>query len=205
MKAFTFSLVARDPDGITRPLTGEISAPVAADDGTDEYVCSFTCPLTRGGGQFRSRYPEWAYSKAVSFVRFDMQGQGFEICDAEGNEADILPPMTDDQGNPCFAPAWFHGRCLHNGVQTDFTAEIQPPEPHRLGWGCAVEISHYGQLGPILSSWPEHAYELAFAFLRKMLDYHRQGSITDMNGVSLLIRAPVRPPRRLNLIRPDLD
>lgn len=31
MKAFTFSLVARYPDGATRPLTGEVGAPVAAD------------------------------------------------------------------------------------------------------------------------------------------------------------------------------
>lgn len=190
MRAFAFSLIARDPDGITRPLTGEISAPVAVNDGSDEYLCNFICPLTRGGGQFRSRYPEWVYSKAISFVRFDMQGQGFEIRDTEGKEADIMPPVTDAFGIPCFAPARFQGRCLHNGALTDFTAEVQPPEPHRLGWGCPVEISHYGRCGPILSSWPEHAYELAFAFLRRMLDYHGQGSLTDMTGAPLLIRAP---------------
>lgn len=191
MRGFAFSLVGRFPDGTTRPLIGEVGAPVVANDGSDDYLCTFVCPLNRGGGQFRSRYPEWAYSKAVSFVRFDMQGQGFEICDAEGNEADILPPMTDGHGIPCFAPARFQGCCLHNGALTEFTAQIHSPEPHRFGWGCAVEISHYGRLGPILSSWPEHAYELAFEFVRRMLCSYSQGQITDRNGAPLLIRAPV--------------
>lgn len=197
MKAFTFSLVARYPDGVTRPLTGEVGAPVAANDGTDEYLCSFSCPLIGGGGQFRSRYPEWTYATAVSFLRFNMEGQGFEVCDGEGNAADIAAPVTDDYGIPCFAPARFHGRCLHNGVLIDFTAEIQPPERHEHGgWGCAVELSHYGRLGPIQSGVPEHAYELAFKFLRQMVDYRGEGQLTDRNGAPLLIRAPVRPPRK---------
>lgn len=145
MRAFTFSLVARYPDGVTRPLTGEVGAPVAADDGTDDYLCSFSCPLTGGGGQFRSRYPEWAYSRAVSFIRFNIEGQGFEVLDADGNEAGIAPPVTDEFGIPCFAPARFLGRCLHNDVLTDFIAEVQPPEPTAQGdWGCVVDLSQYG-------------------------------------------------------------
>lgn len=102
----------------------------------------------------------------------------------------------DEFGIPCFAPARFRGCCLHDGVLIDFTAEVQPPEPTERGdWGCPVEISHYGQLGPILSSWPEHAYELAFAFLRQMVDDRGEGQLTDRNGAPLLIRAPVRPAR----------
>ena len=197
MRAFTFSLFARYPDGVTRPLTGEVGAPVAAQDGTDDYLCSFSCPLIGGAGQFRSRYPEWAYSRAVSFLRFNMEGQGFEVCDAAGKEADIAAPVADDFGIPCFAPARFHGRCLHDGALTDFTAEVQPPERTAQGdWGCAVALSHFGFRRPILSSWSEHAYELAFAFLRQMVDYRGEGQLTDRNGKPLLIRAPVRPARR---------
>jgi hypothetical protein len=197
MKAFTFSLTARYPDGVSRPLTGEVSAPAAADDGSDAYVCAFSCPLIGGGGQFRSRYPEWAYSKAVSFLRFNMEGLGFEPCDAAGNKADIAAPVQDEFGLPCFAPAWFLGRCLHNGVPVDFTATVQPPE--QLGpreWGCAVEISHLGRFGPVRSEWPEHAYELAFAVLRNMLDHRGEGQLTDRKGGPLIIRAPVHPPRK---------
>jgi hypothetical protein len=197
MKAFVFSLIARYPDGVSRPLTGQVDSPVAVGDGSDEYVCTFSCPLIGGSGQFRSRWPEWAYSKAVSFVRFNMHGLGFEPCDAAGNPADLAVPITDEFGIPCFAPARFLGRCLHHDVLVDFTAEIQPPE--QLGprdWGCAVELSHYGRLGPIRSEWPEHAYELAFAFLRNMVDPRGEGQLTDRNGGPLLIRAPVRPPRK---------
>jgi len=197
MRAFAFSLIARYPDGVTRPLTGEVGAPLAASDGTDDYLCNFTCPLGRGGGQFRSRYPKWAYSKAVSFVRFDMEGQGFEVQDAEGNESDIAAPVTDEFGIPCFAPARFLGRCMHNDAPTDFIAEVQPPERTAQGdWGCMVGLSQHGFRKPILSSWPEHAYELAFEFVRRMVNYYGEGPLTDRKGGSLLIRAPVRPARR---------
>lgn len=197
MKAFTFSLVARYPDGITRPLTGEVGTPVAANDGTDEYLCSFSCPLIGGGGEFRSRYPEWAYSKAAGFLRFNTHGLGFEVCDAEGNTAGVPVPVTDEFGIPCFAPARFLGRCLHNGTPTDFTAEVQPPGPADHGeWACRTRCSPYGFDNAIRSEWPEHAYELAFTFLRNVLDYRGEGKLTDRNGAPLLIRAPVRPPRK---------
>lgn len=197
MRAFTFSLTARYPDGVTRPLTGSVGAPVAADDGTEDYLCSFSCPLMGGGGQFRSVYPEWAYSKAASFLRFNMEGLGFEVCDAGGQAADLPVPVTDDYGIPCFAPARFLGRCLYNDALTDFTAEVQPPERTAQGdWGCVVELSLYGFRKPILSNWPEHAYELAFGFLRQMVDYRGEGQLTDRRGRPLLIRAPVRPARR---------
>jgi hypothetical protein len=197
MRAFSFSLIARYPDGVTRPLTGEVGAPVPASDGTDDYLCSFVCPLIGGGGQFRSRYPEWAYSRAVSFIRFDMEGRGFEVQDAKGNAAVLVAPVTDEFGIPCFAPARFRGRCLHDDVLTDFTAEVQPPERTAQGdWGCLVELSQYGFRNPILAGSPEHAYELAFAFLRQMTDYRGEGQLTDRKGSPLLIRAPVRPSRR---------
>lgn len=195
MKPFTFSLFARYPDGARLPLTGHVGAPVADETGTYTYTCAFDCPLTGGGGQFRSAYPEWTYSKAVSFLRFGFEGRGFEVCDAQGNAADIAVPVTDEFGIPCFAPARFHGHCLHQDVLTDFTAEVQPPEPNAWGWGCAVELSHYGRLGPIQSEWPEHAYELAFECLRRMVNDRGEGQLTDRAGAPLLIRAPVRSPR----------
>ncbi|MEK9968892.1 MAG: hypothetical protein VW600_07135 [Ferrovibrio sp.] len=192
MKAFTFALVARYPDGVSRPLTGGVGAPVAADDGSDEYVCAFSCPLIGGGGQFRSVYPEWAYSKAVSFVRFNMYGLAFEPVDAAGNRADLAVPLTDASGNPCFAPAHFLGRCLHNGVLVDFTAEVQSPEPADHGeWTCRTRCSLYDFDHPVRSVSPEHAYELAFAFLRNIIDPLGEGQLTDRTGAPLLIRAPV--------------
>lgn len=197
MKSFAFSLVARYTDGVTLPLTGHVSAPVA--DDTDHYTCSFDCPLLGGGGQFRSRYPEWAYSKAVLWLRFNMEGLGFEIRDGAGRKAEIAAPVMDDFGIPCFAPARFHGRALHKGALAEFTAEVQPPEPDpRGGWGCPVRCSLYGgRLGPIHSDWPEHAYELSFALLRNLLGGNLRDEVppVDISGAPLLIRAPVRPPR----------
>jgi hypothetical protein len=197
MRAFTFSLFARHPDGSLHPLTGAVGAPVAANDGTNDYLCSFACPLTKGGGQTRSPLPEWAYSKAVSFLRFSIDLTGMAICDASGADADIAVPVTDEFGIPCFPAARFHGSAIRDGRLVDFTAEVQPPELRHDGlWGCAIKSIDFDLPGPILSSWPEHAYELAFDFIRRMIGYRSEGQSVDRSGKPLLIRAPVRPPRR---------
>lgn len=189
MRAFTLNLFARYPDGVVAPLKGHMYAPVS--DGADAYVCAFDCPLLGGGGQFRSAYPEWAYAQAVSWLRFGFEGAGFIICDAEGRKADIAAPVTDEYGMPCFAPARFRGCVLHTGVLTGFTAAVMPPErDERDLWDCAVMYSPCGALGPVRSEWPEHAYRLAFAFLRNLIDYRGEGKPVAMNGTPLLIRAP---------------
>lgn len=195
MRTFTFNLFARHPDGIVAPLKGHVAAPVG--DGTDAYICAFDCPLLGGGGQFRSRYPEWAYAQAVSWLRFGFEGQGFDVCDADGGKADIAAPVTDEYGIPCFAPARFRGRVLHKGVLTEFTAAVNPPERDTDGlWACAVTYSPYGVIGPVRSDWPEHAYEMAFTLLRNLIDYRGEGKPVAMNGTPLTICARVRLPRR---------
>jgi hypothetical protein len=195
MHAFTFSLFARYPDSIVTPLKGCVDAPIS--DGGEFYTCALDCPLVGGGGQFRSRYPEWAYAQALSWLRMSFEGQGFEVCGPEGRVADIAAPVTDEYGIPCFAPARFRGRVLHGGELIRFSATVRPPERNADGlWACAVNYSPYGELGPVRSHWPEHAYQLAFAFLRNLVDYRGEGKPVGMNGAPLVIHAPVRPPRR---------
>ena len=189
MKGFALNLNARYTDGVVLPLRGKVDAPLY--DG-EQYVCAFECPLIGGGGTFRSSYPEWAYSKAALWLRFNLEGQGFEICDA-GHTTDIPVPVVDEAGMPCFPSAQFRGRVLHKGVLTDFTAEVHSPQPDpRGGWGSLVACSLYeGRLGPIHSDWPEHAYELAFTFVRNMLDYRGECRPVGYDGVPLIFRAPV--------------
>lgn len=190
MRPFTFHLDARYPDGVVAPLKGHVAAPVC--DGADAYLCAFDCPLLGGGGQFRSRYPEWAYAEAVSWLRFGCEGAGFIVCDTEGRKADIAAPVTDEYGIPCFPPAHFRGRALHKGALIRFNAAIRPPERDERGeWVCAVACSPYGELGPIRSGWPEHAYQLAFAFLRSLIDYRGEGKPVAMDGTPLTICAPL--------------
>ena len=129
-------------------------------------------------------------------MRFSIELTGLTLCDEAGNDADIAVPVTDEFGIPCFAPARFRGHVLRDGQITDFTAGVRPPEPAANGcWGCKIESSDFDLFGPILSSWPEHAYEMAFRFIRQMLAYRGEGSPVDSNGAPLLIRAPVRSPR----------
>lgn len=154
MRAFAFHLFARDPDGVSVPLKGHVGAPVS------------------NGGD-----PEWAYAQAVSWLRFGFEGASFLVCNDEGRLTDIAAPVTDEYDIPCFAPARFRGRVLREGARTDFTAAVQPPERDADGlWHCCVTYSPYGELNPVRSHWPEHAYELAFAFLRRLIDYRGRGN-----------------------------
>lgn len=211
MQGFAFELPARRPDGSLLHVSGHVQSPAllpATDDGAvQDYACGFSCSLS-GAGCFLSPWPDLVFTQALMALRRELEATRIRPLAGGDVEPDLLPPLKDEWGEDHFMPVKFRGWLPAAAAPLRFTARVDPPEyapQHDPGhepaaggqgvpWSCRVRCSWLDIDVEVRSRWPDHAYHLAFDFLRRLAV--RAGGVTDRHGRPLMLRPPVWLPRQ---------
>lgn len=186
MKAFAVEGILRHGKGKKEPFKASISAP--AYDAEYGYVCCFETTAFHGGS-FHSPFPELSYSRCISHVGRFIAAQKCKLIDGRGKGIHVQAPLFDAAGVPMFSRFEFSGKLRkQDGSLMPFNCRVEPPQPHKYGFGCLATCSLFEIGGPMIGVSPDQAYELGFKLLRSIVSGERAEFVDD-NGHPQIIAA----------------